>query len=70
LADAFIFPTLSDPWGLVVNEAMACALPVIVSDVAGCAADLVRDGWNGFVVSPGAVSKLASEMTSLRKIPI
>lgn len=69
LADAFIFPTRSDPWGLVVNEAMACALPVIVSDVAGCAADLVRDGWNGFVVSPGAVSKLASEMTKLAEDP-
>ncbi len=32
LADAFVFPTHTDPWGLVVNEAMACGLPVISSE--------------------------------------
>ena len=47
LADALVFPTHTDPWGLVVNEAMACGLPVICSDVAGCVADLVESGWNG-----------------------
>jgi glycosyltransferase involved in cell wall biosynthesis len=50
LAEALILPTHSDPWGLVVNEAMACGLPIIVTSVAGCTADLVEDGWNGFVV--------------------
>ncbi len=50
LADALIFPTHSDPWGLVVNEAMSCALPVIASSLAGCVADLVQDRWNGFVI--------------------
>jgi glycosyltransferase involved in cell wall biosynthesis len=65
LADALIFPTRSDPWGLVVNEAMSCALPVIVTSVAGCTADLVQDGWNGFVTSPGNVSQLASAMRQL-----
>jgi glycosyltransferase involved in cell wall biosynthesis len=39
LAEAFILPTHTDPWGLVVNEAMACGLPIIVSSVAGCSAD-------------------------------
>lgn len=53
LADLFVLPTHSDPWGLVVNEAMACGLPVMVTNVAGCAADLVDDGWNGFVVPHG-----------------
>ncbi len=62
LADAFVLPTYTDPWGLVVNEAMACGLPVIVSNVAGCAADLVRDGWNGFLVSPGDSSGLSRAM--------
>jgi 1,2-diacylglycerol 3-alpha-glucosyltransferase len=65
LSDALIFPTLSDPWGLVVNEAMSCSLPVIATDVAGCAPDLVQDGWNGFIVSPEAPSQLAVAMSRL-----
>ncbi len=65
LADAFIFPTRSDPWGLVVNEAMACSCPVIATDVAGCAADLVQDGWNGLVVPACNTAKLTGAMQSL-----
>jgi glycosyltransferase involved in cell wall biosynthesis len=67
LADALIFPTHSDTWGLVVNEAMSCRLPVIVTSVAGCVADLVQDGWNGFVVPPGDTSQLATAMTRLAR---
>jgi glycosyltransferase involved in cell wall biosynthesis len=62
-ADALIFPTHSDPWGLVVNEAMACSLPVILTSVAGCASDLVQDGKNGFVIPPRDVARLARAMT-------
>lgn len=58
LADVLVLPTHSDPWGLVVNEAMACGLPVIVSSIAGCAADLVEEGWNGFVVPPADPDEL------------
>jgi glycosyltransferase involved in cell wall biosynthesis len=65
LADVFVFPTLSDPWGLVVNEAMACKLPVIASQAAGCTADLIQDGWNGFTFVPGDVSQLATLMKRL-----
>jgi glycosyltransferase involved in cell wall biosynthesis len=65
LADAFIFPTHSDPWGLVVNEAMSSGLPVIVTSVAGCAADLVQDGGNGFVIRFGDPSQLAAAMAHL-----
>ena len=39
-ADVFVLPSLSEPWGLVVNEAMCCELPVAVSDRCGCAKDL------------------------------
>jgi len=67
LADVFVFPTHTDPWGLVVNEAMACGLPVISSDAAGCAADLVQNGWNGRVVSPGDVGQLAGAMDELAR---
>jgi len=47
LAQVFILPSLSDQWGLVVNEAMASGLPVLVSDRCGCADDLVEAGING-----------------------
>ncbi len=65
LADMFVFPSHSDPWGLVVNEAMACGLPVIASDAGGCTADLVEDNWNGRVVRAGDVDQLASAMANL-----
>ena len=44
LADAFILPSSLEEWGLVVNEAMSCGLPVVVSEKAGCAEDLLRKG--------------------------
>jgi len=67
LADALVFPTHSDPWGLVVNEAMACCLPVIASDVAGCVSDLIEDGWNGFVVPVSDVRRICSSMELMAK---
>ncbi|MBN2744965.1 MAG: glycosyltransferase family 4 protein, partial [Marinilabiliaceae bacterium] len=51
---ALILPSLSDQWGLVVNEAMACGKPVIVSNRCGCADDLVVNGENGWVIEPTA----------------
>lgn len=44
LADAFVLPSLWEEWGLVVNEAMASGLPVVVSEAAGCAEDLLVPG--------------------------
>jgi glycosyltransferase involved in cell wall biosynthesis len=69
LADMLVLPTHSDPWGLVVNEAMACGLPIIVSSVAGCAADLVEDGGNGFVVPPRDAEKLRAAIGSIVRQP-
>jgi glycosyltransferase involved in cell wall biosynthesis len=65
LAESFVFPSQSDPWGLVVNEAMACSLPVISSEAAGCTADLVKDGWNGRVVRGGDTTQLTAAMEGL-----
>jgi 1,2-diacylglycerol 3-alpha-glucosyltransferase len=65
LADSVLLPTHSDPWGLVVNEAMSCGRPVVVTSVAGCASDLVKDGWNGCVVSPGNIPQLSAAMARL-----
>jgi 1,2-diacylglycerol 3-alpha-glucosyltransferase len=65
LAENLVLPTHSDPWGLVVNEAMACGLPIIVSSVAGCSADLVEDGWNGYALPPKDSEKLSVAIGSL-----
>lgn len=47
-ADVLVLPSQSETWGLVVNEAMACGTPAIVSDACGCAPDLIDDGLTGF----------------------
>jgi glycosyltransferase involved in cell wall biosynthesis len=69
LAECLVFPTFSDPWGLVVNEAMACGLPVIATDVAGASPDLVSDGWNGRVVPAGDLDGLVLAMRELAENP-
>ncbi|MBZ5653926.1 MAG: glycosyltransferase family 4 protein [Acidobacteriia bacterium] len=69
LAEALTLPTHSDPWGLVVNEAMACGLPIVVTNVAGCASDLVVEGWNGCVVPPADPSRLSAAIRSLLSQP-
>jgi len=69
LADALVFPTHSDPWGLVVNEAMSCGLPIIASEVAGCVSDLVENNWNGFVVPSRSVEDLARAMQTMANQP-
>jgi glycosyltransferase involved in cell wall biosynthesis len=69
LADALILPTHSDTWGLVVNEAMACGLPIIVSNAAGCASDLITDQWNGVIVPAKDVDALTSAMRLLASRP-
>lgn len=64
-AKALIHPALKDTWGLVVNEAMAAGLPVLVSERAGCAADLVRPGETGFTFDPEDPAALTALMVRL-----
>jgi len=52
LASCFIHPALQEQWGLVVNEAMASGLPVIVSERCGCAPELIIEGKTGFTFEP------------------
>jgi glycosyltransferase involved in cell wall biosynthesis len=65
LAAAFVLPSESDQWGLVVNEAMAAGLPVLVSSRCGCAPDLVRTGENGFTFAPDDVAEIAARLTEI-----
>ncbi|WP_435355293.1 glycosyltransferase family 4 protein [Emticicia sp. SJ17W-69] len=60
LGDVFILPSYSEPWGLVVNEAMACGMPVIVSNKCGSAYDLVIEDQNGYTFNPNDVKELTN----------
>ena len=64
-ATSLILPSTSEPWGLVVNEAMAAGLPVVVSSVCGCAEDLVERDGNGFVFEPFDAEALTNIMMRL-----
>jgi glycosyltransferase involved in cell wall biosynthesis len=65
-ADCLVLPSdYGETWGLVVNEAMACGLPAIVSDRVGCAPDLVEDGVTGRIFPFGDVAVLARVIGSL-----
>lgn len=61
MADVFVLPSEKEPWGLAINEAMACGTAVVVSDEVGCAADLV-DEHTGVVFETGDVSALADAL--------
>ena len=66
-SDAFILPSISETWGLVVNEAMLCHLPVIVSTKCGCQPELVQEGVNGFSFDPNnklMLTKLMQEFAN------
>lgn len=58
ISDIFVLPTLKDLCPLVINEAMACSLPVITTDAAGCAVDQIVPGVNGFIVKATDVNQL------------
>jgi len=65
-ASAFILPSShAEQWGLVVNEAMASGLPVLVSEICGCVNDLVQNGVNGFTFDPFDVEGLALLMLKM-----
>ncbi|OGT36272.1 MAG: hypothetical protein A3F11_04935 [Gammaproteobacteria bacterium RIFCSPHIGHO2_12_FULL_37_14] len=68
-SDVFVLPSHFEPWGLVVNEAMAMEKPVIVTDRVGCVDDLVEDGETGFVVKAGHPENLQTAMEWLIKNP-
>ncbi len=62
LASCFIIPSISEAWGLVVNEAMACGLPVLVSERCGCVPELVHPGINGYIFNPLDIEQIAYYM--------
>jgi glycosyltransferase involved in cell wall biosynthesis len=61
-ATALVLPSISEPWGLVVNEAMSYGCPVVVSERCGCVPELVKEGETGFVVNPFDVQDIAAKI--------
>jgi len=65
MADLFVLPSRYDPWGLVLNEAMAAGLPVVGTAAAGASKDLIRDGENGYVFDAGDTERLSRVLGAL-----
>lgn len=69
LATVFVLPSRHEPWGLIVNEVMNAARPVILSDDVGCQPDLVTDGVEGHVFPVGDVAALAAALRNVLEVP-
>jgi glycosyltransferase involved in cell wall biosynthesis len=67
-ADLHVFASLGDTWGLVVNESLACGVPVLCSRLAGCCDDVIAPGENGWLFDPtdvpGTVGALSAALAS------
>lgn len=68
-AAALVMPGKAETWGLVVNEAMAAGLPVLVSNGCGCAPVLVQEGINGYTFSPEAPDQLLNTLLTFTRLP-
>ncbi|TWU25799.1 glycosyltransferase [Bythopirellula polymerisocia] len=68
-AFCFVHTAVNEAWGLVVNEAMAAGLPILVSSRCGCAYDLVSNGANGFTFNPYDTEELAQRMLQISQLP-
>jgi glycosyltransferase involved in cell wall biosynthesis len=62
VSNVFVLPSITETWGLVVNEAMASGLPVLVSKRCGCFPDLIEEGVNGFSFDPFNIEDLYGRM--------
>ena len=65
---AVVLPSHSEPWGLVINEALSYGCPVVVSSACGCLPDLVLDGVTGYSFEVGNVDALANALDSVRHL--
>lgn len=61
-ADIFVLPTREDVWGLVINEAMACGLPVVTTDRCVAGLELIEDGIHGFIIPTEDASTLSARI--------
>ncbi|HTV09727.1 MAG TPA: glycosyltransferase family 4 protein [Candidatus Aquilonibacter sp.] len=69
LAQVFVLPSRHEPWGLIVNEAMACGCCVVVSDDVGAHTDLITNGVEGFVYPTGNIEALTNALRQVLSVP-
>ena len=62
LCDVFVIPSTLEPWGLILNEVMNAAKPVISANEVGSAHDLLKHGENGYLVETGNIDQLAGAL--------
>lgn len=62
VGDALILPSIYEPWGLVINEAMCVGMPVIVSEICGCSFDLCKNNYNGKIINPKDIKDISNKI--------
>ena len=68
-ADCLALPSDGrETWGLVINEAMACGLPCVVSDQVGAAPDMIRRGETGDIFAMGDIEQLTGALANVRRL--
>jgi len=67
VADVFVLPSTHEPWGAVVNEALAAGCCVVTSDKVGSSYDLIEDGISGFIYKSGEINQLIDILDILIK---
>lgn len=67
-AGCFVHPALEEPWGLVINEAMACGLPILSSDNVGAAEELVDNGINGWRFDAENIEQMSQRMSEISAV--
>ena len=68
-AGIFVHPAREEPWGLVVNEAAAAGLPLIIGRRVGAVCELVREGENGFLIDPDDTQSVAELLIRVTRMP-
>jgi glycosyltransferase involved in cell wall biosynthesis len=68
-ADVLVLPSISEPWGLVINEAMICRMPIVASEACGAVKDLVKNDYNGFTFTPNDDDGLALALEKFIRNP-
>jgi len=67
IADIFVLPSSNEVWGLVINEAMACGLPIITTNKVGASGDIVKNGINGYIIEPKNLEMLSEKILKILK---